>query len=136
LIIVIILGEEYKLWISSLCSFLQPPVTSSLFGPNIHVRVHMFKKPSRRFEFIIRPSSYDTTLMGWDTDSVVKEATNRQTFYLTENTLSSITKTSWFRINTCLFSDPCVIYCTVLTVLVGFTDYTTRLVTLFCYRLH
>jgi hypothetical protein len=35
LIVLFILGEEYKLWISSLCSFLQPPVTSSLFGPNI-----------------------------------------------------------------------------------------------------
>jgi hypothetical protein len=30
-----ILGEEYKLWSSSLCSFLRPPVSSSLFGPNI-----------------------------------------------------------------------------------------------------
>jgi hypothetical protein len=29
------LGEEYKLWSSSLCSFLHPPVTLSLFGPNI-----------------------------------------------------------------------------------------------------
>jgi hypothetical protein len=35
LIILTILGEEYKLWSYSLCSFRQPPVTSSLFGPNI-----------------------------------------------------------------------------------------------------
>jgi hypothetical protein len=32
LIILIILGEEYKLRSSSLCSFLQPPVSSFLFG--------------------------------------------------------------------------------------------------------
>jgi hypothetical protein len=34
-IIIIILNEDYKLWSSSLCSFHQSPVTSSLFGPNI-----------------------------------------------------------------------------------------------------
>jgi hypothetical protein len=34
LIILIILGEQYKLW-NSLCSFLQPATASYFFGPNI-----------------------------------------------------------------------------------------------------
>jgi hypothetical protein len=34
-IILIILVEAYKLWSSSLCSYLHTPVTPSLFGPNI-----------------------------------------------------------------------------------------------------
>jgi hypothetical protein len=39
LIILIILGEECKLWSSSLCHFLQPPVTSSLLHTNILVSI-------------------------------------------------------------------------------------------------
>jgi hypothetical protein len=35
MIILIILGEEYRSQSSSLCSFLYPPVTSSLFSSNI-----------------------------------------------------------------------------------------------------
>jgi hypothetical protein len=35
LIFLIILGEGYKLWSFLVCTSLQPPVTSSLFGPNI-----------------------------------------------------------------------------------------------------
>jgi hypothetical protein len=38
LIILIIFGEEHKLRSSSLCSFLQPPITSSLFSSNIVLR--------------------------------------------------------------------------------------------------
>jgi hypothetical protein len=34
-IIQIIFGEEYKLWISPLCSFLQLPVDSTVLGRNI-----------------------------------------------------------------------------------------------------
>jgi hypothetical protein len=34
-IILIILGEEYKSHSDSLCGFLHPPITPSLFGPNI-----------------------------------------------------------------------------------------------------
>jgi hypothetical protein len=39
LIIQIILGEEYKLRSSSICSILQPPVTSSLFCLNILLNI-------------------------------------------------------------------------------------------------
>jgi hypothetical protein len=38
LIILHILGEEYKSWSSSLCSFLCSPVIPSLFAPNILLR--------------------------------------------------------------------------------------------------
>jgi hypothetical protein len=34
-LIVFILGKDYKLWCSSLCSFLKPSITSPLLDPNI-----------------------------------------------------------------------------------------------------
>jgi hypothetical protein len=43
LIILIILGEEYKLWSSILCSFLHPPITSPLFRPNKCIKIKIYK---------------------------------------------------------------------------------------------
>ena len=39
-----ILGEEYKTFISSLCSLLQSPVTSSLLGPSIYLPLNYSKR--------------------------------------------------------------------------------------------
>ena len=37
-----VLGEEYKLFSSSLCNLLHSPVTSSLLGPNYGLTIHSY----------------------------------------------------------------------------------------------
>jgi hypothetical protein len=48
LIILIILGEEFKLCSSSLCNFLHPPVTLSLFGIYVFLQVRLLTIWNRR----------------------------------------------------------------------------------------
>jgi hypothetical protein len=43
LITLLTLGEAQKLWSSTLCSLFQPPATSSLLGPNIHLSALLHK---------------------------------------------------------------------------------------------
>jgi len=45
LLILIICGEVYKVWSSSLCSLLQSPATFPLFGPNILLSTLFSKTP-------------------------------------------------------------------------------------------
>jgi hypothetical protein len=49
LIILIVLDEENKLWSSSLCSFLQPSITSSLFDRKYFPRHPVLKYPQSMF---------------------------------------------------------------------------------------
>jgi hypothetical protein len=102
LITLTILGEEYKLCSSSLCSVLQPPVTSSLLGPNIllstlfsntlnlcsslNVRVYKYNKDSPD-EILIR----------------ILENTGSTKFYV-NNLLANGTDNSLFHIHVHIFA--------------------------------
>jgi hypothetical protein len=75
LIILIILGEEYNLWSSSLCSFLQAPVTSSLFGQNIFLNT----PPSVRYNegLLWSGKCWDLRRTKWETGKACIQQHNK-----------------------------------------------------------
>jgi hypothetical protein len=52
-------GKEYKLWSSSLCSFIQSPLTSSMLGPNIYKHSDILRQ---RGVFVKAPCRHYMTL--------------------------------------------------------------------------
>jgi hypothetical protein len=63
LIIVIIFGEKCKQWSSWLCNFLQPPVTSSLLGPNLITNIFYFF-----ISILLIPYSYSVKVFHFSLD--------------------------------------------------------------------
>jgi hypothetical protein len=68
-VLLIIPGEEYKLWSSSLCSFLHRPITPSLFGPNILLSTLFSNTPSlcsyHYWKFWPTESNEKNVIPGW-----------------------------------------------------------------------
>jgi hypothetical protein len=54
LVNLILLGEEYMLWVSLVCSFAQPPVTQSLFDPNILLSTLFSNTVNLRFSLNVK----------------------------------------------------------------------------------
>lgn len=57
LILLIVFVEECKLWRSSFCTSLQPPITSSPFGPNILISTLYSNILNLSFSFNVRDHS-------------------------------------------------------------------------------
>jgi hypothetical protein len=125
--VLIILGEEFELWRSSLCSLFQPPNISSLVGPHIlfstlfwytlslcsslNVRAHVSHLCKTTGNFFFIPSSYTLTRVSRFSFLLFNHFTDGRTPWTSDQPVArplSKHRTTQTQINAHKTSMPCV----------------------------
>jgi hypothetical protein len=66
----VIFGEEYRSWSSLVCSLLRSPVTSSLLGPNIFLRILFWNTISLCFSFGVSDQASHSQIIHYNSQTL------------------------------------------------------------------